>query len=223
LTDYRRVLQSDYVKTGIAIGLLVVIAAGFFFGLGLVLGTSTPLRVVTSGSMCTAQYCDGWSHPFAPTLHRGDIILIQAVRPEDLNADYPNSDIIVYQNPDIRNNPEATPIVHRIVSKYQDSNVTWHFQTKGDGNDNNWPQIPTANEYDSHNLWFSGEGVPQDLVLGKVVLRIPIIGLVALFMQENYWGLPLIIGLLLLLIVLEFYLPIVRQHHKKRITEQQNS
>jgi signal peptidase I len=223
LTDYRKVLQSNYAKTAVSVGLVVAIALGFFFGLGLALGTSVPLRVVSSGSMCTSEFgCDGWSQPFTPTLHRGDIIVIQAVKPEDLNADYPNSDIIIYQNPDLRGNPEATPIVHRIVAKYQDSNGTWHFQTKGDGNGSHWPQIPTANEYDSHIIWTSGEGVPQDLVYGKVVMRIPTVGLIALFMQENAWALPLVIGLTVLFIALEFYLPVANHRRKRRIVEQQN-
>jgi len=222
LTDYRKALRSDYVKTAVTVGLIVAVALVFYLGLCIALGTSAPLRVVSSGSMCLSEEgCDGWSHPFTPTLHRGDIIVIQTVKPEELNVDYPNSDIIVYQNPDLRHNPEATPIVHRIVSAYQDSNGTWHFQTKGDGNLHHWPQIPTANEYDSHVIWTSGEGVSQDLVLGKVVLRIPIVGLIALFMQENSWALPLIVGLFLLLIALEFYLPVAKQRHRKRIAEQQ--
>ena len=83
--------------------------------------------------------CDGWTHPFEQTLHVGDIIIIQRVNAEDLNANYPNSDIIVYQNPSLQNNLDATPIVHRIVEKYQDVNGTWYFQTKGDGNGVHWP------------------------------------------------------------------------------------
>jgi hypothetical protein len=61
--------------------------------------------------------CDSWrslNHPFAQTLHKGDIIIIQAVNPADLNANYPNSDIIVYKNPN-----GVTPIVHRIVEKQE--------------------------------------------------------------------------------------------------------
>ena len=55
MTDYKKVLNNDYVKTAIAIALVVCIALGFFFGLGLVLGTEVPIRVVQSGSMCTDQ------------------------------------------------------------------------------------------------------------------------------------------------------------------------
>jgi signal peptidase I len=221
VTDYRRVLKNDYVKTAIAIALIIAIVLGFFFGLGLALGTSVPVRVVESGSMCTEIYgCDGWSHPFEQTLHVGDIIIIQSVNPEELSTDYPNSDIIVYQNPNLRGNPEATPIVHRIVAKYQ-VNGTWYFQTKGDGNGVNWPTTPTTSEYDSHTLWSTGEGVPEDLVLGKVVMRIPYFGWITLFMRDNSWALPLVIGLIMLLIVIEFILPIVRTKNRKKQAEQE--
>jgi signal peptidase I len=223
VVDYKKVLKNDYVKTAIAIVFIIAIVLGFFFGLGLALGTSVPVRVVESGSMCTDIYgCDGWSHPFEQTLHVGDIIIIQSVNPEELNADYPNSDIIVYQNPNLRGNPEATPIVHRIVAKYQ-VNGTWYFQTKGDGNGVNWPTTPTTSEYDSHTLWSTGEGVPEDLVLGKVVMRIPYFGWITLFMRGNSWALPLVIGLIMLLIIVEFILPVVRSKNKKKQTEQQIS
>ena len=223
MTDYRRILKNDYVKTAITIALIIAIVLGFFFGLGLALGASVPVRVVESGSMCTTIVgCDGWSHPFDPSLHVGDIIIIQGVNPEDLNADYPNSDIIVYQNPNLRGNPEATPIVHRIVEKYE-VNGTWYFQTKGDGNGVNWPTTPTSSEYDSHTLWTTGEGVPEDLVLGRVVMRIPYFGWITLFMRSNSWALPLVIALIMLLIVIEFIVPAVRTQNKKKQAEQQNS
>jgi signal peptidase I len=150
--------------------------------------------------------CDGWSHPFAHTLHIGDIIVIQKVNPADLNANYPNSDIIVYENP---TDPTSTPIVHRIV-KVDNINGTLYFQTKGDGNSlDKWPKTPGVAEYDSNTLWNTGQGVPQNLVIGRVVMRIPYFGWITLFLRSNSWGLPVIVGLILLLIVLEFIIPIV--------------
>ena len=115
--DLRKLWKNDYFKSAAAIALIVVLVAGFYFGLTLALGTAVPVRVVESGSMCVPYgwTCNGWlslDHPFAQTLHKGDIIIIQAVNPADLNANYPNSDIIVYKNPN-----GVTPIVHRIVEK----------------------------------------------------------------------------------------------------------
>ncbi len=219
MTDFKKLFNNEYVKTTLAVALIVAIVLGFFFGLGLALGTAVPIRVVESGSMCTDAYgCDGWSHPFDQTLHVGDIIIIQGVKPEDLNVNYPNSDIIVYQNPNLRGNPEATPIVHRIVVRYE-VNGTYYFQTKGDGNGVHWPVTPSSSEYDSHVLWNTGEGVPQDLVLGKVVMRIPFFGYITLFMKGNSWALPLVIMLIMLLIVVEFVIPAARARKKKTIEE----
>ena len=222
MTDLKRIWKNDYIKIGAAIGLVVAIVLTFFLSLGLALGNTVPLRVVESGSMCTElQGCDGWSHPFDSTLHVGDVIIVQSVDPKDLNVNYPNSDIIVYQNPSLRGNPLATPIVHRIVDSYE-VNDTFYFQTKGDGNGVNWPAPVNPSEYDSHNFWTTGEGVPQDLVLGKVVMRIPYLGWITLFMHGNSWALPSVIGLIALLMVVEFVVPLVRQKSKKKGLEEQN-
>jgi len=203
-----KIRRNEYVKSAIVIAIIVALVLGFFFGLQLALGTAVPVRVVESGSMCIPYdgACDGWSHPFDRTLHVGDIIIIQKINPADLNANYSNSDIIVYKNP---TDQSATPIVHRIVKTYE-INGTIYFQTKGDGNGGRWPEVPSTGEYDSNTLWNTGQGVPQDLVIGKVVMRIPYFGWVTLFLRNNPWGLPVIISLIMLLVVLEFIIPIIR-------------
>jgi signal peptidase I len=208
-----RIRRNEYIKSAIVIAIIVGLVLGFFFGLQLVLGTGVPVRVVESGSMCVPfdGACDGWSHPFDRTLHVGDIIIIQQINPADLNTNYPNSDIIVYENP---TDLTATPIVHRIVVTYE-VNGTLYFQTKGDGNGDKWPTIPLPQEYDSRTLWSSGQGVPQDLVIGKVIMRIPYFGWVTLFLRNNQWGLPVIIGLIMLLVIIEFIIPIIRGNKGK--------
>ncbi len=222
MTNLKSVWKNEYFKTAVAIVLIAAIVLVFFQILGLALGAAVPVRVVESGSMCTeSSGCDGWSHPFDQTLHVGDIIIIQGINPDELNTDYPNSDIIIYQNPSLRGNMLATPIVHRIVEKYE-VNGTWYFQTKGDGNGVNWPASVNPSEYDSHTLWTTGEGVAPDLVLGKVVMRIPYFGWITLFMRGNSWALPLVVGLILVLIVIEFVVPVVRAQNKKKGLEQQN-
>ena len=47
-------------------------------------------------------------------------------------------------------------------------------------------------------------------MIGKVVMRIPYFGWVTLFLRNNSWGLPVVVGLILLLVVLEFVIPIIR-------------
>src|SRR5208337_2039337 len=170
--------KNDYFKTVVAIVLIVAIVLGFIFGLQFALHTSYPALTVESGSM-SIPYDSGdnfWlsiSHPFDRTLSIGDIIIIQGVNPAELNANYPNSD--------------------RIVSK-QEINGTWYFQTKGDGNGQQWPTIPSPDEYDGHTIWYNAQysntGIPQNYVVGKVIMRIPWFGWITLFMRDNSWGLP---------------------------------
>jgi signal peptidase I len=211
LSDTKNFLKKEYVKTVIAVVAIILVVFGFIFGLGFALGTSVPLRVVESGSMCVPYdgLCNGWSHPFEPTLHVGDIIIIQKVNPADLNPNYPNSDIIIYENPNDIGNPNATPIVHRIVAKEQ-INGTWYFQTKGDGNGEKYPAIPSPQQYDSHTLWSTGQGVPQNLVEGKVIMRIPWFGNITLFMRDNPWSLPLVIAIIILLVIVELIVPVLK-------------
>ena len=221
MTVATKIQRNEYVKSVIVIAVIVVVVLGFFFGLQFALGTAVPVRVVESGSMCVPYdgACNGWSHPFAPTLHIGDIIVIQKINPADLNVNYPNSDIIVYQNPTDLN---ATPIVHRIVGTYKLNGILY-FQTKGDGNGQKWPAPVSPQDYDSRTLWNNnGQGVPQNLVIGKVIMRIPYFGWVTLFLRNNQWGLPVVIGLILLLVVLEFILPIVRGSKKQPEEETKN-
>ena len=205
--DLKKLLKNDYFKTVIAIVLIVFIIVGFFFGMTIVLGSAVPIRVVESGSMCVPfdGGCDGWSHTFDHTLHVGDIIVIQQVNPADLKANYPDSDVIVYRNPN-----GVTPIVHRIVAK-QEINGTLYFKTKGDGNGPvTWPDVP--NYYDNIP---DARGVPQNLIEGKVILRVPWFGWITLFMRGNPWALPLIITFIILLVVIEFVLPVVKEKKKK--------
>jgi signal peptidase I len=155
--------------------------------------------------------CDGWSHPLDQTLHVGDIIIIQKVDPATLNANYPNSDIIVYGNPG-----GVTLIVHCIVSE-QEINGTLYFKTKGDANG----PIVWSNPPSSYDNIPDTRGVPQNLIEGKVIFRIPYFGWITLFMKGNSWALPLIVALIILLVVIEFVLP-VDNGKKKKKTEQQN-
>ncbi len=211
MSAVKKLWKSEHLKTVIAVVLMVGIILGLFFGLGIILGTSTPLRVLESGSMCVehSRNCNGWSHPFEQTLHVGDILVIQRVNPEELSADYPNSDIIVYDKPN-----GDTPIVHRIVDKQQIGGI-WYFTTKGDGNGpTTWPGTP-----DSADNIPDARGVPENLVEGRVILRIPYFGLVTLFLKSNPWGLPLIIAVIMILVFIEFIIPTLK---KKKETSRQN-
>ncbi len=214
----KNILKNEYVKTIIAIGLVIAVVLGGYFVLGVALGTDTPIRVVESGSMCTTiGGCDGFSDVFNPTLHIGDLIIIQKLNPQDYDINYPNSDIVIYQNPELANDLAATPIVHRIMARYE-VNGTYYFQTKGDGNGTHWPANVSSSEYDSNSLWTTGQGVSQDHVLGRVVMRVPYVGWVTLLMRNTSWALPIVIALIFILVIAEFVLPALKPKPQKQET-----
>jgi signal peptidase I len=205
--NLKKLWKNEYVQTAVVIGLIVLIILVFWFGAQAVLNTSTPMLVVVSGSMCIPYdgACDGWSHPFARTLHVGDLIVVQGVNPADLNGNYPNSDIIVFHQPE---NPDEL-IVHRIVA-IDNVSGTLYFRTKGDGNPiDKWPNPVQPSEYDPWAIP-PAPGVSQDMVVGKVIMRIPLIGNIVLLMR-NPTGIVVIVIIAALLIILEFVLPILRK------------
>jgi signal peptidase I len=197
----KKLWRNEYFQNAVIIGLIVLIVFGFWYGSQMVLNTPDPALAVITGSMCIPQdgQCDGWTHPFARTLHIGDLIIIQGVNPADLNADYPNSDVIVFHKP----TDPSDLIVHRIAAKEViDGKI--YFYTKGDGNPvDRWPNALQSSEYDP---WGK---VSEDLVVGKVVLRIPWLGHVILFMRNSV-GLPIVIALIIILVVIEFIGPLLR-------------
>jgi len=183
--------KKEPIKIIIAATMILAAVLGFFFIMQLALNTQTPFLISESNSMCVSEKvnCDGWSHPFDQTLHIGDLLVVQGTNPAELNSNYPNSDIIVFQD---RTNGQL--IVHRIVSE-QIINSTTYFKTKGDAAGSTiWPNVPTYFDDIPSSL-----GVPQNEIVGRVVLRVPWIGSMVLFLLNNPWSLPLIIALIVLL------------------------
>ncbi len=179
------------------------IVFGFWYSSRVVLNTEYPMLAVASGSMhlpAEGAYpyqpspCDGWSHPFARTLHTGDLIIIQGVKPEDVyaapyNESGRSGDILVFNYGD-------QLIVHRAVEKLVTADGHILFKTQGDNNYRDGPGSPT----------------PAESVIGRVVMRIPWFGHIALYMR-NSTGIVIVVALIVVLIVVEFLLPAVT--HKK--------
>jgi signal peptidase I len=214
ISNLKKVWKNEYIQTAAVIGIIAIIVFGFWYGSQAILNTSYPALAVVSGSMCVPYngQCDGWSHPFSYTLHIGDLIIVQGVDPANLNSDYPDSDIIVFKKPSDQNEL----IVHRIVDEEEREGKIFFF-TKGDGNSNTrWPDTPSSSEYDP---WNNGNGISEDLVVGKVVMRIPWIGHFVLFMRNGI-GLPLVVGLIVILVVVEFTIPILRKKKDRKKIEQ---
>lgn len=179
--------RNEYFQTAIMILLIIAVIFGFWYGSRLALNTQYPALAVASGSMCMlpGPHCDGWTHPFERTLHVGDLIIVQGVNVSDIHAaPYPDGDVIVFQQ---LYGDEL--IVHRAIEKRVDPNGDVSFVTKGDGN-----SVPD-------------QPIPVSRVIGKVILRIPWIGHLALIMR-NTSGVYLIIALIAILIVIEFVIPI---------------
>ena len=218
----RSVWRNEYFKTAVVVVLIAAVVLGLFFGLQWALHTPYPALTVVSGSMNIPYGTSDnnfWltlATPFDRTLSVGDIIIIQGVNPKDLNTNYPNSDIIVFHDPEP--GEYNTLIVHRIIG-VQTVNGTLHFDTKGDGNGNPWPQTPKY-ELDPWDTQNGGQGVPASYVVGKVILRIPWFGWITIFIRDDPLGLPAIILIIMLIVILEFVLPIFRE--KKPQQENQN-
>lgn len=198
MTTFRQLWKNEYFQTAITIVLVILVVLGIWYGSQMVLGTEYPALAVASGSMCLepGPNCDGWSHPFARTLHVGDLIIVQGVAPEEINAaPYPTGTIIVFHQPGT-----GELIVHRAIAEHTTNNVTY-FTTKGDGNSG-----PDST------------AVPADSVVGRVVLRIPWIGHLALFMR-NSAGIFVIVILIIVLVIVEFLIPAFSKK-KPEITEE---
>jgi signal peptidase I len=174
--------KNEYFNMALTIILPIIIVLVFWYGSQIVLNTSQPFLAVDGNSMCTLVNCT-WSHPFSRTLHNGDLILIQGVNPEQIKVGLHDGDIIVFVRGDIL-------VVHRAIGSYVNSNGTLCFYTKGDN--------PTLAQ--------DPGSVPYYNVKGKVVLRIPWLGYIALFLHDSF-GIYLIILLMILVIIVEFAIP----------------
>lgn len=122
------------------------------------------------------------SGSMVPTLNVGDIIVVRGVPPEQIQV----GTIIIFHSP--RN--YDMPIVHRVVGVLVEGNGQRYFQTRGDSNPvaDNWAPLP---------------GVPQDHLIGTLLVRIPYVGLISLRLRGPT-GITLIILLIAAILVLEY-------------------
>jgi signal peptidase len=115
------------------------------------------------------------SQSMVPTLGVGDFIIIEAINDFDsVNiGDPPYGDILVFLRPNFTDEY----IVHRAIDGHETEDG-WVYQTKGD-----------------HNPFQDGFQVTEDLVEGRVINRIPIIGYFSLFIKTMK-GFGLVLGLM---------------------------
>ena len=174
----KEMLKSDYVKSAILLLILVISVFVFWFGLRAGLRTEYPLCGVASGSM-------------EPTLRVGDLIVVQGLDPDEINAaSDPEGDIIVFFRPKGWRDPNDL-IVHRAIDKFSRENILY-FKTKGDAN-------PGPDSWE----------VPQDYLVGKVVsLRVPLVGFIT-FLMRTPAGILVILPMLALIII--DWLPLLKK------------
>lgn len=199
----KRLWKNEYFQTVIMIVLIVSAVFVFWFGLKSALNTDYPMLAVASGSMSLPRGTvdDGWSHPFDPTLHTGDLIIVQGVNTSEIHAaPYPNGDILVF-----RSLYGDDLIVHRAIEKTTlDGKLA--FVTQGDANSYPGPSSPT----------------PADHVIGKVVFRIPWIGHLALLMRDNS-GVYVVLALIIIVIIVELALPMLSRSKKTGTRQEETS
>jgi signal peptidase I len=192
-SELGRLWKNDYLQTVVMILLILAVVFGFWYGMRLALNTEYPMLAVASGSMSLPKDAidDGWSQPFGRTLHTGDLIIVQGVNVSDiyaapLNETGRSGDILVF-----RGTGTDELIVHRAIDKTViDGQI--YFITQGDHNLAPGPYSPT----------------PGQNVIGKVVMRIPWLGHIALYMR-NSTGIFIVIALIIVLVIIEFVLPVL--------------
>jgi signal peptidase I len=196
-SELKQLWKNEYFQTAMLILLVVVVVLGFWFGLRFALDTDYPMLAVASGSMCIVQpnRCDGWSHPFSQSLHTGDLIIVQGVNLQDIyaapfNQSGRSGDILVFNDPVL-----GELIVHRAVGTVMMNGQT-EFLTQGDGN----AELGIGPG--------PGSPTPPERIVGKVVLRIPWIGHLALFLRDQS-GVYLILAIIIIVIVVELALTIL--------------
>jgi len=194
MSKLRDALKNDTVKSVLFLVIVLVSVIAFWFGLRAYLRTDSPLLAVASGSM-------------EPTLYKGHLIIVQGgLRAEEINVGLFGSsnegDIIVFHKP--IGEPEL--IVHRAVEKFQ-RDGKWYFETQGD--------------YKGQNVYNPDDwDVPEDYVVGKVVGSIPYVGEIPLFVHTPT-GTYVIALLIIVILVLEFVVPVVRERMNPKIPQEE--
>lgn len=141
---------------------MAVIVFGFWYICQRSLNTEYPALAVASGSML-------------PTLNIGDVIIVQGITADQINAEYITGDIVVFKSP--RSYDPYFRIVHRAVKVEKKSDGYW-ITTHGDNN-------PLGSEEKFHE---------RDLI-GKVIAKIPYVGNVSLLVNSvgNFYFFTIIV------------------------------
>ncbi|MCK4243985.1 signal peptidase I [Candidatus Bathyarchaeota archaeon] len=163
------------------IGLIVFIYLTpqvLWFGLQFTLNTEYPFATVEGESML-------------PTYVEGDLILTQGINDE---GELSVGEVIIFRRP---GNWDFV-IIHRIINKeYYETEEQWYFQTKGDNN-------ATPDRFSTtYKGW-----VPDSHIIGRVITKIPYLGLIFMTMQTKIgpFTLSIILQVVIIALILIVYL-----------------
>jgi signal peptidase len=158
-----RIIKSPNIKGLLGLLALLALILGAYssitvlgFSLQDTISGSSPFVVIASGSM-------------SPYLNQGDLVILKKMQDECIQI----GDVIAFKVPSPYDSVYPSPVVHKVVEKWTESNVTY-LRTKGDANLN-----PDA--------W----NVPSGDVIGKSIATIPYIGLPILFVKTPLGSLVL--------------------------------
>jgi signal peptidase len=191
LETLKKIWKNEYFQTILTLVLLIAFVFGFWYIAQTALRTEYPALAVSSGSML-------------PTLNVGDLIIVQGVDPEQINAAPLNGDIIVFRS---KFDPNEL-IVHRAISSRPINGSLYEFKTGGDA------QGGVADHFSPWNSTMEFNGKTYKMLIGKVIGRIPWIGNFALILhsQQNVYLFTVII---LILIITFLFFPFETGEEKK--------
>jgi hypothetical protein len=189
----KKFVEANRRKFLLVLAFSVIIAIGLlasWFALKALLNTEYPVLPVSSSGMSVFQSdFDSLVHAFEPTLHVGDLIVVQGVDASNVGSEYPNSDILVFHFPQSDSTQSGGLVVARVVAEEERNGIVY-FRTKGDGlGVDTWPEVPSVSECDQwrdyrENYTWNGM-ISEKLLVGKVVFRVPWIGYLVLFVQTT--------------------------------------
>jgi len=141
VSTLKKIYHSRIFRAILEVALSFALAFVLLMSLRAALGVENCIFVVSSGSM-------------SPTINVGDLIIVQAVTPAQVNI----GDIVVFRDPHAR---LEAPIVHRVVDIIVDKKGNYKIATSGDAINTGWDQFSPWN---------------ASLLIGRVILRIPYLG-----------------------------------------------
>lgn len=183
----------DIIEAILLIALIYAAPQGVLIGLKYALNTELPYSPVTGRSM-------------QPNYYEGDLVFLQGLNNK---SQLTIGEVVVFHQPGYWD----FLIIHRIVNKgYDEAEGQWYFQTKGDNNLH--PDLFPSN----YKGWVSAGNI-----IGRVVFRIPYLGLIFLAMENKIGPLSLSTILQVLLIVAILIIYFKEDKNKKPKTNTDNA